>query len=429
MLPHRPAPARAAASRPLGLARLLGLPEEQRVAVASALLHAAACHLYAQAEAAELAGAAADEGGGGGSGADVWWPYREPCGEPLFALLSPQHQWWLACDVLAALWAPPEGRGGGGGGGTRCAPFGPVGRPRASRCERCSVLCAAQPTPRPVPRNPLNHTRLALGRSGHSRRRAPRASPASPTAAAAVNTPLHASALLALTQLLGIHAAAEARGEPPPAWLLETRVAHACRWLPACEELFASVRPPPPPGPRPLPSWRNFGRHAFGYYCDPFYPRHGAGAAPALDARERERLALPCGLLLVKRGAAAADVVRPPPPSPPPRASPRGAARGRAGRAGRALPELPRRERRRCAGDPRPVGPGALAQPRTDASRAPPAAAAALTAAPARRSGRLPQPCASTAAATRRRAPPAPAVAPRRPAAARDRWPPWRARC
>jgi hypothetical protein len=29
-------------------------------------------------------------------------------------------------------------------------------------------------------------------------------------------------------QLLGIHAAAEARGELPPAWLLETRVAHAC---------------------------------------------------------------------------------------------------------------------------------------------------------------------------------------------------------
>jgi hypothetical protein len=45
---------------------------------------------------------------------------------------------------------------------------------------------------------------------------------------AGVGTPLHASALLALTQLLGIHAAAEARGELPPAWLLETRVAHAC---------------------------------------------------------------------------------------------------------------------------------------------------------------------------------------------------------
>jgi hypothetical protein len=80
------------------------------------------------------------------------------------------------------------------------------------------AYCPQPATPRAPRPRPL----------GHSRRRAARASPASLAAAARVDTPLHASALLALTQLLGIHAAAEARGELPPAWLLETRVAHAC---------------------------------------------------------------------------------------------------------------------------------------------------------------------------------------------------------
>jgi hypothetical protein len=109
------------AARPPGLAHLLGLPVVQRMHVARALLHAAVCHLYAQASAADAAllRAAAGPAGGaeGGGAAGVWWPYPEQCSEPLFALLSPQHQWWLACDVLAALWAPPEGSGGGGGAG------------------------------------------------------------------------------------------------------------------------------------------------------------------------------------------------------------------------------------------------------------------------------------------------------------------------
>jgi hypothetical protein len=108
------------AARPLGLAHLLGLPWKTRFPVARALLHAAVCHLYAQATAADAAAlqrAAAGPGGAEGGGAgDVWWPYTERCSEPLFALLSPQHQWWLACDVLGSLWAPPEGSDDGGGG-------------------------------------------------------------------------------------------------------------------------------------------------------------------------------------------------------------------------------------------------------------------------------------------------------------------------
>jgi hypothetical protein len=109
------------AARPPGLAHLLGMPKTQRFPFARALLHAAVCHLYAQASAVDAAAlhAAAGPAGGaeGGGAAGVWWPYPEQCSEPLFALLSPQHQWWLACDVLAALWAPPEGSGDRGGAG------------------------------------------------------------------------------------------------------------------------------------------------------------------------------------------------------------------------------------------------------------------------------------------------------------------------
>ncbi|KAI8466771.1 MAG: hypothetical protein J3K34DRAFT_483528 [Monoraphidium minutum] len=210
------------------------IERDERLAVARALLHAATCHYYAAvsvAEARELGGGddcgggAADPspagGGGGGGWAAVHWPYDEPCCEPLFAALSPAHQWWLISDVLAALWAPAAGDGSSDGDGG--------------------------------------------------------------------DTPLHGAALLALAQLAGIHAAAEAGGAPPPALLLEARVARSCAWLPRSEHLFASLKPG-----RSRPPGR---------LCDGRWSLASEKEkAKGPDWEMREWLTLRCGMLLVKRG-------------------------------------------------------------------------------------------------------------------------------
>jgi len=220
----------AAAQGP-GLAHLLALSDEDRMPLAQLLLHAATCHHYAVASAAadlSLGSLGSDSSKQGGSGAGAGaapaaagainaWPYDEPCAEPLFAALAPQHQAWLTSDLLVAVWTGdaragrPQGSGGYDGG------------------------------------------------------------PAS------TDTPLHASTFLALLQLAGIHAAAEARGRPPPRLLLQTRIAHACQWWLSHETFYASL------GER---------------FC---------GRRPDCDARER--VTLPCGFVLLTGGASREDLV------------------------------------------------------------------------------------------------------------------------
>lgn len=106
------------AARGAGAGALLALPARRRAALARLLLHAASCHHYAVATAWQLPGWAAtghprnssggggNVGGGGGPPTAWAWPYEEPCVEPLFAALIPQHQMWLITDVLSALWDP-----------------------------------------------------------------------------------------------------------------------------------------------------------------------------------------------------------------------------------------------------------------------------------------------------------------------------------
>jgi hypothetical protein len=83
--------AAAAARRPPGFARLLGLPAAVRHRVVRLLLHAAACHAYA----VESSGAP--------------WPYGEPCAEPVFGALSLRQQLWLVVDVVATLAQAEDG--------------------------------------------------------------------------------------------------------------------------------------------------------------------------------------------------------------------------------------------------------------------------------------------------------------------------------
>jgi hypothetical protein len=125
---------------------------------------------------------------------------------------------------------------------------------------------------RPGMTPPLPNRHPALATPGAA---APLAS--RPGACYGVATPLHASALLALAQLAGIHAAAEACAELPPLLLLETRVAHSCKWLPESEELFDRI---------------NF-----------------AAARNSGERSARRRLTTRTGLLFVKRGATANEMV------------------------------------------------------------------------------------------------------------------------
>ncbi|KAI8466774.1 MAG: hypothetical protein J3K34DRAFT_460704 [Monoraphidium minutum] len=219
-----------------GLAGLLRLPADARIAVARALLHAATCHYYTAASAAEAWEEDDDEGAVGGAPPGGWaavhWPYEEPCCEPLFAALSPAHQWWLISDVLAALWAPPTpapGSGGGGGGGGG----GAVG----------GGGCAVR------------------GVGGGS-----------------VGTPLHGAALLALAQLAGIHALQERAGELP-LLLLETRVAAACASLPGSNALLAAFAAAERAGGRAAarrPDGNAAGRGGGGAPCGLLFVKRGA---------------------------------------------------------------------------------------------------------------------------------------------------------
>lgn len=110
-------------TRKPGVAHLLQLPDSERVPVARLLLHAAASHYYAVESACQSASAAAappcsDPGSHAVAGpslppcdAGSAWPYEEPCEEPLFAALRPQHQMWLITDILLALWSEDRSAG------------------------------------------------------------------------------------------------------------------------------------------------------------------------------------------------------------------------------------------------------------------------------------------------------------------------------
>jgi hypothetical protein len=162
-----------------GIEGVLELPGPARASLARALLHAAVCHHYAVATAADDAAEAAAGAGPGGVAPPsalpqlppaVAWPYPgRPCSEPVFAALPAQQQAWLIAEVLEALWLPLKSCG------------------RGKACP---------------------HT--------------------------AARSPLHASALLALFQLSAIHAAAEA----PPRLLLHARAARAAGPCLASEALI-----------------------------------------------------------------------------------------------------------------------------------------------------------------------------------------------
>lgn len=123
------------AARDDGFDHLAGLPADQQLSLARVLLHAATCHYYAVEDAWPLdsrcfqalsacAAAISDadspealllrtlqqacEAAPAAAAAPSGWPYEEPCSEPLFAALSPQHQFWLISDVVTWLWCQPK---------------------------------------------------------------------------------------------------------------------------------------------------------------------------------------------------------------------------------------------------------------------------------------------------------------------------------
>lgn len=104
-----------------GFTHLYGLPEDERLKIARLLLHAATLHYYTVAcasQAPDPTHAAATSSGAAHAHAPGRmprvaangnaWPYDEPCAEPLFAALKPQHQWWLITDILVQLWSPEQ---------------------------------------------------------------------------------------------------------------------------------------------------------------------------------------------------------------------------------------------------------------------------------------------------------------------------------